>query len=263
MFHSMASSQSNETSHGKDAEPSVDFGFRRVPENEKAGLVKEVFDTVASRYDLMNDLMSLGIHRLWKASLLDWLAPKADMCLLDVGGGTGDIATGFLKRGGGAATVCDINTEMVVCGRNRAIDRGFVDDITWITGNAEYLPVADSSVDAYVTAFCIRNVTHIDAALKEARRVLKPGGHFLCLEFSRIAVPALEGIYDAYSFRVLPPLGGLITGNRDAYRYLAESIRNFPAQDKFSDMISNAGLEQVTYRNLSAGIAAIHSAWRI
>ncbi len=238
------------------------FGYREVAEDDKESLVRDVFDSVASRYDLMNDLMSVGIHRLWKAALMDWLGPRPDMSLLDVGGGTGDIARRFRRRGGGHVWVCDINTEMLATGRDRAIDRGHLEGITWVCGDAERLPIADASVDAYTIAFCIRNVTRIDHALAEARRVLKPGGRFLCLEFSQVVVPVLDRLYDAYSFHVLPALGQMVTGNREAYQYLAESIRRFPAQDAFAAMIAAAGLDQVRVRNLSAGIAAIHSAWR-
>jgi len=244
-------------------EDAVHFGFRRVAESEKAPLVRAVFDRVAPRYDLMNDLMSLGVHRLWKTSLLNWLAPTSDMRLLDVGGGTGDIARGFAARGGGEVVVCDINTEMATAGRDRNLDRGIVWGISWVCGDAENLPVADASVDAYTTGFCLRNVTNIDKALEEARRVLKPGGHFLCLEFSRLTLRTLEPFYDAYSFRVLPALGKLVARDRESYRYLAESIRQFPDQAALAARIADAGLAQVKYRNLSGGIAAIHSAWRI
>ncbi|MBT4891065.1 MAG: bifunctional demethylmenaquinone methyltransferase/2-methoxy-6-polyprenyl-1,4-benzoquinol methylase UbiE [Rhodospirillales bacterium] len=244
-------------------ENTTHFGFSTVEEGQKAGMVREVFDSVAPKYDLMNDLMSLGIHRLWKKTLIDWLRPTASMKLLDVGGGTGDIAFSFLKEGGGEVTVVDINKEMLDVGKDRAIDRGILDNITWINGDAEKLPVEDHSVDAYTISFCIRNVTHIDAALREAKRVLKPGGRFMCLEFSHVALPALEKIYDTYSFKVLPTLGSQIAGDREAYQYLAESIRRFPTQEGFAEMITEAGLSQVKYSNLSGGIAAIHSAWRI
>jgi demethylmenaquinone methyltransferase/2-methoxy-6-polyprenyl-1,4-benzoquinol methylase len=226
-------------------------------------LVRGVFDSVATRYDLMNDLMSLGIHRLWKAVFIDMLRPRHNMHLLDVAGGTGDIAFRFLERGGGQVTVCDLTEEMVAVGRNRAIDRGIVKGVDWIVGDAEALPIADASVDAYSIAFGLRNVTRIDRALEEARRVLKPGGRFLCLEFSRLAWPWLEPLYDRYSFSVLPALGQWVVGDRESYEYLAESIRRFPAQEELAERIAAAGLEQVTYRNLSGGIAAIHSAWRI
>jgi demethylmenaquinone methyltransferase/2-methoxy-6-polyprenyl-1,4-benzoquinol methylase len=238
------------------------FGYRSVDEDEKAPLVRDVFSSVASRYDLMNDLMSLGIHRLWKAAMLDWLHPTPEMRLLDVGGGTGDIALRFCERGGRSVIVVDINEEMVAIGRNRALDAGRSREIEWLCGDAERLPIADSSVDAYTTAFCLRNVTRIDKALAEARRVLKPGGRFLCLEFSRVDISALRRIYDEYSFRVLPVLGQLVAGDADAYRYLVESIRRFPPQDVLARLIAGAGLDVVRYRNLSGGIAALHSAWR-
>jgi len=250
---------------GKEPGPKsnkTDFGYRRVAEDEKSSLVRDVFDSVAPRYDLMNDLMSLGVHRLWKRVMIDWLAPRPGMRLLDVGGGTGDIAFRFLKRGGGPVTVVDINEEMLKQGRDRAVDKGILEAIEWTPGDAENLPVADASQDAYTTAFCLRNVTHIDRALSEARRVLKPGGHFLCLEFSRVAVPGLDKLYHAYSFKVLPALGERVAGDREAYQYLAESIRRFPDQNAFAGMIAKAGLDQVKVRNLSGGIAAIHSAWR-
>ena len=245
------------------AEEVADFGFREVPADEKAGLVRGVFDSVASRYDLMNDLMSLGVHRLWKSEFIDWLRPAPRMHLLDVAGGTGDIAFRFLARGGGRVTVCDLTEDMVTVGRDRAIDRGIVSGIDWTVGDAEALPVADSSVDAYSIAFGLRNVTRIDKALEEARRVLRPGGRFLCLEFSHLAWPWLEPLYDRYSFSVLPALGQWVAGDRESYQYLAESIRRFPPQAELAERIEAAGLEQVRWRDLSGGIAAIHSAWRI
>ena len=239
------------------------FGFTEVAEGEKATLVRDVFDSVASKYDLMNDLMSMGVHRLWKNTMLDMLRPTAGMTLVDVGGGTGDIAFRFLDRGGANVTVVDINNEMLTHGRRRAIDQGRLAGLDWINGDAERLPVEARSVDAYTTAFCIRNVTHIERALEEAARVLKPGGRFMCLEFSHVALPVLEKIYDTYSFSVLPWLGEIVANDRESYQYLAESIRRFPDQQRFAQMISEAGLAQVTFRNLSGGIAAIHSAWRI
>ena len=250
------------------AEDRTHFGFRTVEREQKAGMVRAVFDGVAENYDLMNDLMSVGIHRLWKSALLDWLNPRPGDHLLDVAGGTGDIAERYLERtaerGGGArVSVCDINEAMIVVGRDRAIDRGRLQGIDWLCGNAEALPVASASVDAYAIAFGIRNVTDIPAALREARRVLKPGGRFLCLEFSQVILPGLKAAYDAYSFQILPALGEIVAGDREAYQYLAESIRKFPDQDTFAAMIAEAGLDQVKIRNLSGGIAALHSAWRI
>jgi len=251
------------TDHEKDGEQTTHFGFREVPVGDKASLVREVFDSVAGRYDLMNDLMSAGIHRLWKSAFLDWLRPRPGMTLLDVGGGTGDIAFGFRKRGGGKALVCDINVEMLEVGRDRAFDRNLIGDLGWICGDAMTLPVADRSVDAYTIAFCLRNVTHIDKAIKEAYRVLKPGGRFMCLEFSRVVLPGLREAYDAYSFNVLPLIGGMVTGNREAYQYLVESIRKFPPQAELAAMVEAAGFSRVEVRNLSGGIAAIHSGWRL
>ena len=245
-----------------DRNAGTHFGFRTVGWDEKTALVRGVFDSVAGRYDLMNDLMSLRVHRLWKRAMMDWLAPRPGMQLLDVGGGTGDIARRFLDRGGGGVTVVDINYDMLAVGRDRTIDAGRVADIRWVCGDAERLPIPDAAVDAYTIAFAIRNVTRIPAALREARRVLKPGGRFLCLEFSRVAVPVLDRIYDAYSFGMLPRLGALVAGDREAYQYLAESIRRFPPQQAFAGMIADAGLALVKVRNLSGGIAALHSAWR-
>ncbi|MDD9878134.1 MAG: class I SAM-dependent methyltransferase [Magnetovibrio sp.] len=258
-----AQATNNGAGGGADGGPTADFGYQQVPEAEKASRVREVFDSVAPRYDLMNDLMSLGVHRLWKEALIDQLRPRPGMALADVGGGTGDIGFRFLERGGGGVQVIDVNEDMLAHGRDRAVDRGLLDGVEWITGDAEALPLDDMSVDAYTTAFCLRNVTHLDRALREARRVLKPGGQFLCLEFSHVTLPALRAVYDAYSFSVLPALGQAVAGDRDAYVYLAESIRRFPDQDAFRAMIEAAGLDQVRVRNLSGGIAAIHSAWRI
>ena len=240
----------------------TDFGFRQVPAAEKTGLVRGVFDSVAHRYDLMNDLMSFGAHRRWKAALLDWLAPRPDMRLLDVAGGTGDIATGYRARGGGPALVCDINLTMIEAGRARVARRSAA-GIAWICGDAEALPLLDRSVDAVTVAFGLRNITRIDAALAEAGRVLRPGGRFLCLEFSRPAVAALEPLYDRYSSHVLPEIGRWVAGDRDAYVYLVESIRKFPDQEGLAQQMTAAGLDRVRYRNLAGGIVALHSAWRL
>lgn len=243
------------------------FGFRDVPEAEKEGLVREVFSSVAARYDLMNDLMSAGIHRIWKDAMVEWLNPRPGWKSIDVAGGTGDIAFRIVEmarsRGGEAAvTVCDINEKMVGEGKRRAEAKG-EGAITWTVGDAEALPVPDASFDSYTIAFGIRNVTHIEKALAEARRVLKPGGRFLCLEFSQVDVPGLDTIYDAYSFKLLPQLGSWVAGDAESYRYLAESIRRFPSREKFAQMIQAAGLGQVKVRVLSGGIAAMHSAFRI
>jgi demethylmenaquinone methyltransferase/2-methoxy-6-polyprenyl-1,4-benzoquinol methylase len=239
------------------------FGFQTVREDEKSSLVREVFDSVAGKYDLMNDLMSAGVHRLWKSTFLDWLRPQPGQTLVDVGGGTGDIAFGWKKRGGGPAIVCDINREMLAVGRDRAVDRNIGGPLTWVCGDAEHLPVASGSVDRYTIAFCLRNVTHWDRAIAEAYRVLRPGGRFMCLEFSQVVVPGLKEFYDMYSFNVLPRVGEMVTGNREAYQYLVESIRRFPPQEEMAGMVRAAGFSRVAVRNLSGGIAAIHSGWRL
>jgi len=254
-----------ETKTSGVAPGTIDFGYRRVGEHEKAGLVRSVFDRVAGRYDLMNDLMSGGIHRLWKAELIDRLNPRRSETILDVAGGTGDVALAVIDRRGvaGEVIVCDINRAMLETGRDRAIDRGVLVGIDWLCGDAERLPVASASVDAYTIAFGLRNVTRLDAALAEARRVLKPGGRFFCLEFSHVVLPALARLYDLYSFQIVPRLGAIVAGDRDAYQYLVESIRRFPPQDELLDRIEAAGFERTRYRNLTGGIAALHSGWRL
>jgi len=243
----------------------ADFGYRRVRAEDKAGLVRQVFDSVAGRYDLMNDLMSGGIHRLWKMEMVERLVPRPGQTLLDVAGGTGDIAFRFLDRAGAGAraVVCDINEAMLRRGRDRAIDTGRLSGIEYVCGDAGVLPVKSASVDAYTIAFGLRNVTRIEAGLREARRVLKPGGRFLCLEFSPVETPLVKRAYDLYSFSVLPTLGQVVTGDRDSYRYLAESIRRFPRPEPLAGMMRAAGLEQVSFRNLSLGIAVLHSGWRL
>ncbi len=241
------------------------FGFKSVDPDAKASLVRQVFDSVAGRYDLMNDLMSLGVHRLWKDALVDWLAPRPGLIHADLAGGTGDVAFRIHDRVGGVGeiAVVDINEQMLRVGRDRAFDRNAFEDLHWIAGDAMALPFADTSRDSVTIAFGIRNVTHVDRALSEAFRVLKPGGRFLCLEFSKVTLPALERLYDTYSFAVLPRLGRLVAGDAASYRYLAESIRRFPDQDAFAALMAAAGLERVRYRNLSSGIACIHSGWRL
>ena len=252
----------------KDAPPpaaaTTHFGFADIPEAEKARRVHGVFTSVAARYDLMNDLMSARIHRLWKEAALDWLAPRPGMRLLDVAGGTGDIAFRFLSRvkGDGHATVCDMTEGMLAEGRARA-DKAGLHAVDWVCGDAMALPFPDAACDAYTIAFGIRNVTRIEAALAEARRVLRPGGRFLCLEFSRVPQPALAAAYDLYSFNVIPALGQAVTGDRDSYRYLVESIRRFPDQESFRAMIAAAGFARAGYRNLTLGVAALHSGWKI
>lgn len=244
------------------------FGFKDVPEGERQRLVNEVFSEVAARYDLMNDLMSAGLHRIWKDDLITMLAPpKAaqPFALLDVAGGTADIALRYAQAGGPGcrAVVCDISPEMLAVGRRKVESAGLSNRIEFVTGNAEALPFANRSFEACTIGFGIRNVTHIDRALAEAYRVLKTGGRFLCLEFSHVNVPILDRLYDLHSFQVIPRLGELAAGSGEPYRYLVESIRKFPPQDRFADMIRAAGFERVSYRNLVGGIAAIHSAWRI
>jgi demethylmenaquinone methyltransferase/2-methoxy-6-polyprenyl-1,4-benzoquinol methylase len=241
-----------------------DFGFKRVSEAEHFGLVGQVFDSVAGRYDLMNDLMSAGLHRLWKAALIARVRPRPGMALLDLAGGTGDVSFRFLAAAEGTtAVIADANAAMLEVAQDRAIDRGILDGLDFVCADAADLPLPDSTFDAATIAFGLRNVTRRADALAEARRVLKPGGHFLCLEFSRLIVPALRPLYDAYSFRVLPALGGIVAGDADSYRYLAESIRRFPDQETLVAEMRAAGFGNVTWQNLSAGIVALHSGWRI
>ena len=240
------------------------FGFRTVAEDDKAGLVHGVFTNVASRYDLMNDLMSGGVHRLWKDAMMDWLAPRPGQRLLDVAGGTGDIAFRFLGRAPGAtATVCDMTESMLVEGQKRADAASLADRLDWVVGDAMALPFADAQFDVYTISFGIRNVTRIDDALAEAFRVLRPGGRLMVLEFSQIPNSALQWAYDRYSFNVIPALGQAVANDRDSYQYLVESIRRFPDQETFAAMIRRAGFEQVKYRNLTMGVAALHSGWKL
>jgi demethylmenaquinone methyltransferase / 2-methoxy-6-polyprenyl-1,4-benzoquinol methylase len=245
------------------------FGYQEVTPEDKSRLVAAMFARVAGRYDLMNDLMSAGVHRLWKAALIGWLAPRPGIRLLDVAGGTGDIAFRVLDRLAGRPgtaphiMVCDASPQMLEIGRDRAIDANRLDAIEWLCADAEGLPLPDRSVEAYTIAFGIRNVSRIDRVLAEARRVLVPGGRFLCLEFATVSSPPLRLAYEAYSFAVLPWLGARVAGDQAAYRYLAESIRRFPDQATFARMIERAGMDRVRYRNLSGGIAALHSAWRL
>jgi len=240
------------------------FGNRRVDMNAKTELVGDVFRSVADRYDLMNDLMSIGIHRLWKAAMIDWLDPRPGWRVLDVGGGTGDIALRILERSPSAeVTVFDLTPAMLDRGRDRAIDRGQLSGIAWVAGNAEKLPLPEMQFDAYTIGFCLRNVADQEAALHEAFRVLRPGGRFLCLEFSRVAIPALSRLYDLYSYNLLPWLGEHVAHDRESYQYLVDSIRRFPDQKKLAGMLTASGLRRVTWRNLSGGIAALHSGWRI
>lgn len=258
----------NDDAKTPGAGPTASFGYREVPEGDRQGLVNQVFAGVAARYDLMNDLMSGGLHRLWKSDLIGWLnPPRGDQPfrLLDVAGGTGDVAMRFIGASGpnASAVVCDISPEMLAVGRRRIGEAGLEDRIACVEGNAEQLAFAGGAFDAYTIAFGIRNVTHIEQALSEAYRVLKAGGRFLALEFSEVQVPLLDRLYDFHSFEVIPRLGRLAVGDSAPYQYLVESIRKFPNQDRFARLIREAGFERVTYRNLTGGIAAIHSGWKI
>ncbi|QDH25709.1 class I SAM-dependent methyltransferase [Neokomagataea tanensis] len=244
-------------------EDTTDFGYRSVPRAQKKTMVREVFESVAGKYDVMNDVMSLGIHRVWKRILISQLNPRPHLKLLDLAGGTGDITFGWARAGGGPAILSDINAAMLDVGRDRAIKAGLIDQVECCVVDAESIPLADCSVDRVTMAFGLRNCTDKDAVLREVRRVLKPGGRFFCLEFSRVEVAALAPIYDAWSFKVLPRMGQMIARDAESYQYLAESIRMFPDQETLAQMMRDAGLEQVKYQNLSGGIAAIHSGWRL
>ena len=244
------------------------FGFRDVPLGEKQTLVNDVFHSVAQRYDLMNDLMSAGLHRVWKDIMINTLNPSksdAPFALLDVAGGTGDISFRAARKAGAGfhATVCDINGDMLEVGRQRALKQYLEDKVSFVEGNAEKLAFPDRSFDAYTIAFGIRNVPQIELALAEAYRVLKHGGRFLCLEFSTVEVPGLDKLYDLFSFNVIPQLGRAVTGDAESYRYLVESIRQFPRPNAFAEMISAAGFSRVSWQTLSGGIVALHSGWRL
>ena len=243
------------------------FGYRDVDAGEKQPLVNAVFDKVARRYDMMNDLMSGGLHRVWKDAMVTWLNPprRPGYGVLDVAGGTGDIAFRIVDASNGQAhaTVLDINGEMLAVGRERAAKRDLGDKVDFVEANAEQLPFADDSFDAYTIAFGIRNVPSIQRALKEAFRVLKPGGRFLCLEFSEVDMPLLDRAYEFWSFRAIPRIGQAVAGDGEPYRYLVESIRKFPNQRDFAAMISAAGFGRVTWRDYTGGIAALHSGWKL
>ncbi len=247
-----------------DANPTADFGYRQVPAQAKATMVREVFDSVAPRYDLMNDLMSLGLHRAWKRILVNAVAPRPRERILDLAGGTGDISFRLVEAGAGHVTCFDINAEMLRVGRDRAAARGlFAPRLDFLVADAERLPVPDRAFDKITMAFGLRNCTDKDAVLREARRALKPGGRFLVLEFSRLEVSALAPLYDAWSFQALPAIGRRVAGDAESYRYLAESIRVFPDQATLAGMFEAAGFERVTHRNLAGGVCAIHQGWRL
>lgn len=248
----------------QNSENTTHFGFETVPESEKAGRVQGVFGSVASKYDVMNDAMSMGIHRIWKDAMMDWIAPRPGTKLLDVAGGTGDISFRYLKRAGhGHATVCDLTEPMLVEGRKRAEAAQMADSLDWVTGDAMALPFPDNSFDTYTISFGIRNVTRPQEALNEAYRVLKPGGRLMVLEFSQIPNDMMQKAYDLYSFNVIPKMGQVIANDRDSYQYLVESIRKFPDQETFLNMVKQAGFENAKYRNLTMGIACLHSGWKI
>lgn len=242
----------------------TDFGFSRVKSKDKSNLVKKIFENVSGRYDLMNDFMSLGIHRVWKESMLDWLAPRRGQSLIDVAGGTGDIAFNFIKRAktGANATILDLTESMMIEGKKKTIDLPEESQINWVCGDAMRMPFSDSTFDVYTISFGIRNVTNISKTLAEAYRVLKPGGRLMILEFSSVNNDLISWIYDKYSFNIIPKLGEFVSNDRESYQYLVESIRKFPNQEKFSEMIINEGFRKVKYRDLTFGIAALHSAWK-
>ena len=236
------------------------FGEQTVTPDEKTNLVHGVFDSVATKYDVMNDLMSGGLHRLWKDRLIRMIRPRPNQKFLDVAGGTGDIAFRLKKRIGPKAdiTVCDLTAAMLEVGRDRATDKGWINGLEWITGNAEDLPFTDNHFDVYTIAFGLRNVTHIDKALAEAHRVLKPGGKFYCLEFSHVETPILSKAYDLYSFNVIPKIGKAVTNDEESYQYLVESIRKFPTARRLESRILDAGFNKASHIKMSAGIVAIH-----
>ena len=239
------------------------FGFRTVDATAKQGLVGGVFSSVAESYDVMNDLMSGGLHRLWKNEFVRNVRANANANILDLAGGTGDIAVRLKARTGASVTVCDINADMLTVGRARQFDKGESENLRWVCGNAEHLPVPDNSLDVITIAFGLSNVTNTQQALNDAYRALKPGGHFLCLEFSKVVIPALAKIYDSYSFHVIPKIGELVAKDKDSYQYLVESIRQFPDQETLLGMMKKAGFEKAKYTNLTFGTVAIHQGWRI
>lgn len=240
-------------------EKNIDFGNKKVKKTEKQTLVNNVFNSVADKYDLMNDLTSLGIHRLWKDSLINWLAPQPYQKLADIAGGTGDISMKFLLAGGYSAHIIDINKEMITKGKLKNNNN----NLSWTIASAENLPIADNSYERASMGFGLRNITNRVLALKEVYRILKPGGRFICLEFSHVENSLLKKIYDIWSFEFMPRIGQKITGDKEAYNYLVESIRQFPSQPELTQMFSEAGFSRVKYRNLSNGIVTLHSGWKL
>ena len=256
-------SKSAENKKVPTAKYQVDFGYSKVSITQKQNLVNDVFNSVAPSYDIMNDLMSLGVHRLWKETLLDWMAPRPNQVLADLAGGTGDIALRFVQRGGQFAYIIDINQQMLASGQKRKVMGNYKNKLNWLCGDAQAIPLADNSVDRVTIAFGLRNVPDRTKALKQITRILKPGGRFWCLEFSHVRNQLLSAIYDKWSFDVLPRLGHLIAGDSQSYQYLVESIRQFPSQAELSLMMADAGMSQIKVKPLSGGIAAIHSGWKI
>lgn len=248
----------------ENSDQTTHFGFKTIPEAEKASRVQGVFSSVATKYDIMNDVMSGGVHRVWKDAMMDWLSPRDGQRLLDVAGGTGDIAFRFLKRAPTAsAVVLDLTEDMLIEGRNRAEAEDRAHQLDWMVGDAMALPFEANSFDVYTISFGIRNVTRINDALAEAYRVLRPGGRLMVLEFSQLPNPAMQWAYDRYSFNLIPKMGQVIAGDSESYQYLVESIRKFPNQERFATMIRDAGFSQVKYRNLTFGVAALHSGWKL
>ena len=248
-----------------DQQNIIDFGNKKVKKNEKQNLVDNVFNSVAGKYDLMNDLTSLGVHRLWKDALINWMAPQPHQKLADIAGGTGDIAYRFIKRTKNQAkvTILDRNENMLKEGKRRAVVGKIEADLRWVCGDAMKLPFENEVFDYYTISFGIRNVLDIKRCLSEAFRVLKPGGRIMILEFSKVENPTLNKIYDAFSFNVVPRLGKLIANDAESYQYLVESIRKFPSQEKLAGLVSESGFKQVKYRNLTQGVVAMHSGWKI
>ena len=238
----------------------IDFGYKTVNKAEKQKLVKNIFDTVADKYDLMNDLNSFGIHRAWKNDLINWLSPQKNQKLADLAGGTGDIAEKFVNNGGGSAYIIDVNFEMIKAGLNQKNNNK---NLFWAAGSAENIPLPDNSFERATIAFGLRNITNRDLALKEIFRILKPGGRFICLEFSHVKSAVFKKIYDIWSFKAMPIIGEKVTGNKEAYSYLVESIRKFPNQDELAEQFAIAGFSRIRYRNLSNGIVALHSGWKL
>jgi demethylmenaquinone methyltransferase/2-methoxy-6-polyprenyl-1,4-benzoquinol methylase len=237
----------------------IDFGNKIVKKSDKQKLVNKVFNSVARKYDLMNDITSLGIHRSWKNDLINWLAPQSNQNLADIAGGTGDIAHKFIKAGGNRAHVFDINKEMMEVGKKRYKNYNKLD---WTIASAERIPVSDDTFERATMSFGLRNITNRNKSLKEIYRILKPGGRFICLEFSHVDNDFFKKFYDLWSFKIMPLIGQKVTGDKEAYKYLVESIRKFPTQSEINQMLSNVGFARVKYRNLSNGIVALHSGWK-